>query len=107
MQKGRLGLSARWPWIASFGFGLIHGIGFADALNALGMPQREIPPALLFFNVGVELGQLMFVALWFAVIGTLRRLAFKLPATLSPASAYGLGIAGAWWFVERLVALFA
>ena len=107
MQKGRLGLSARWPWIASFGFGLIHGIGFADALNALGMPQREIPPALLFFNVGVELGQLMFVALWFAVLGTLRRLAFKLPATLSPASAYGLGIAGAWWFVERLVALFA
>ena len=107
VRQGRMGLSARWPWIASFGFGLIHGIGFADALNALGMPQREIPPALLFFNIGVEIGQLMFVALWFAVLGTLRRLAIKLPPLLAPAPAYGLGIVGAWWFVERAVALFA
>jgi HupE / UreJ protein len=107
VQKGRMSLSARWPWIASFGFGLIHGVGFADALNALGMPQREIPPALLCFNVGVELGQLMFVAVWFAVLGMLRRLACKLPTSLLPAPAYALGIAGAWWFVERLVALFA
>ncbi len=106
-KAGRIGLSARWPWIASFGFGLIHGLGFADALNALGMPQREIPPALLFFNVGVELGQLMFVALWFAALAVFRRLSIKqLPVKWSPAPAYGLGIAGAWWFIERVSSLF-
>ncbi len=74
-RQGRPGLTARWPWIAAFIFGLLHGFGVAGALTELGLPQKAIPLALLFFNVGVELGQLAFVA---AVL-----LAARLTRTLS------------------------
>src|SRR5205085_2706449 len=62
VQRGRPGITARWPWVVSFTFGLMHGFGFAGALAEVGLPQSSIPIALLFFNVGVEIGQLMFVA---------------------------------------------
>lgn len=54
--------SQRWPWAVAGGFGLIHGLGFAGALQDVGVPQPEVVPALLFFNLGVELGQLLFMA---------------------------------------------
>ena len=60
--QGRPGLTARWPWLVAFTFGLLHGFGFAGALGEIGLPQNAIPLALFFFNVGVELGQLLFVA---------------------------------------------
>ena len=61
-RQGWQGWTERWPWIVAFTFGLLHGFGFAGALNAVGLPQTAIPVALLFFNVGVEIGQLLFIA---------------------------------------------
>src|SRR4029078_11497063 len=61
VHRGRPGITARWPWVVSFTFGLMHGFGFAGALAGVGLPQSSIPIALLFFNVGVEIGQLLFV----------------------------------------------
>ncbi len=61
-RQGRPGLTQRYPWIVSFTFGLLHGLGFASALAEVGLPQNSIPLALLFFNVGVEIGQLIFIA---------------------------------------------
>ena len=61
-RMGRPGLTYKAPWIVGYGFGLLHGFGFAGALSDIGLPQSEIPIALLFFNIGVELGQLLFIA---------------------------------------------
>ena len=60
--RGPAGLTARQPWLVAFVFGLLHGLGFAGALAEVGLPPKAIPLALLCFNVGVELGQLAFVA---------------------------------------------
>ena len=68
-RRGRLGLAARMPWIVAFTFGLLHGFGFAGALSEVGLPEGHIPVALLFFNLGVEAGQLLFVAVVLSVIG--------------------------------------
>ena len=65
-RQGRPGLTQRYPWLVAFSFGLLHGLGFAGALAEVGLPPLSIPLALLFFNVGVEIGQLLFVA---AVLG--------------------------------------
>ncbi len=67
-REGNAGLTAKFPWIVAFTFGLLHGFGFASALNEVGLPQTAIPIALLFFNVGVEIGQLAFIGAVFAVI---------------------------------------
>ena len=61
-RQGETGLTERSPWIVAFTFGLLHGFGFASALNEVGLPQSAIPVALFFFNVGVEIGQLLFIA---------------------------------------------
>jgi hydrogenase/urease accessory protein HupE len=63
LQKGKPSLTAAWPWAVAFSFGLVHGLGFASALIDIGLPQGDIPLALLTFNVGVEVGQLAFIAL--------------------------------------------
>ena len=60
-RQGQPGYAARWPWLVALIFGLLHGFGFAGALAEIGLPQQSIPMALIFFNVGVELGQLVFV----------------------------------------------
>ena len=75
--RGKPGLTARAPWIVAFSFGLLHGFGFAGALAEVGLPQKAIPVALLTFNVGVELGQLIFVALVVAVRALLARVPAK------------------------------
>jgi len=72
-QQGESGMTERYPWIVAFAFGLLHGFGFAGALQQVGLPQTEIPTALLFFNVGVEIGQLLFIAVVFAIFWLLRR----------------------------------
>ena len=71
-RRGNPSLTARWPWVVAFSFGLLHGFGFAGALAEVGLPQHAIPVALLFFNVGVEIGQLVFVAAVLSVIWLLR-----------------------------------
>lgn len=67
-RQGRSGLTERYPWTVAFAFGLLHGLGFAGALAEVGLPQASIPTALLFFNVGVEIGQLLFISMVFAII---------------------------------------
>ncbi|WP_108681351.1 HupE/UreJ family protein [Methyloceanibacter sp. wino2] len=98
-------LTKRMPWLVAFAFGLLHGLGFGGALKEIGLPQSDVPLALLTFNLGVEAGQLLFV---FTVVGasTLVRRALSLDrAWLRTAVGYGIGSLAAVWFVQR-VALF-
>ena len=74
------GLTARYPWWVAFAFGLLHGFGFAGALAEIGLPLSSIPVALLFFNVGVEAGQLAFIASVFAIVVPARRQAGRIAA---------------------------
>lgn len=95
------GLASRFPWVVAFSFGLLHGFGFAGALSEIGLPEQAIPLALLFFNAGVEIGQLLFVA---AVIGLgflLRRMG-RDPGRWAPEpAAYVIGSVSAFWVFER------
>ena len=79
-RRGRAGLAARMPWIVAFTFGLLHGFGFAGALSEVGLPAGHIPVALLFFNLGVEAGQLLFVAAVLALVAGARRIRMRVAA---------------------------
>jgi HupE / UreJ protein len=92
---------AKRSWLVAFGFGLIHGFGFASALADLALPQDALVLALLGFNLGVEIGQLMLVTLFLAVCWALRRLDVVAPRWAAPASACAIGAIGALWFAER------
>jgi hypothetical protein len=96
-------LSARIPWLVAFVFGLLHGFGFAGALREIGLPEGDVPMALLTFNLGVEVGQLVIVAACLTTITLLRRLRPQLlrPATL--AATYAIGITASYWFIGRMV----
>jgi hydrogenase/urease accessory protein HupE len=102
-QRGREGLAAKQPWLVAFAFGLLHGLGFAGALAEIGLPANAIPLALLFFNVGVEVGQLLFIAAVLAAARLLHRLAadrFELRrAAVIPA--YLIGGIASYWVIER------
>ncbi len=104
MQRGEPSLTARWPWLVAFSFGLLHGFGFAGALTAVGLPPDDIPLALFAFNVGVELGQLAFIGAVLCVITVARRTG-ALPGLerhALPVTARAIGILAAFWFIERL-----
>lgn len=105
-RQGRIGLSVKYPWLVSFGFGLIHGLGFAGALTGIGIPTPEIPPALLFFNVGVEIGQLMFVLIYLGIIWSFKQLEVKIPSRLEPVPAYVIGGIATYWFIGRAALIF-
>lgn len=96
-------LAERAPWIVAFLFGLIHGFGFAGALREIGLPESDVPTALLTFNLGVEAGQLVIIAAVLAALELLRRFAPKAldPATLT--ATYAIGITSSFWFIERLL----
>ncbi|GEO16297.1 HupE/UreJ family protein [Microvirga aerophila] len=102
--RGEPSLTARWPWLVAFSFGLLHGFGFAGALTDLGLPQGDIPLALFSFNLGVELGQLAFIAVVLGAIALARRL--PLPTAVGryalPCATYAIGGLAAFWFVERV-----
>ena len=84
---------------------VLHGFGFAGGLTAMALPQNEIPLALLFFNVGVELGQLAFVFLVLALMRSFRTLEIRWPRWAALAPGYAVGSLGAFWFIERTAAL--
>ncbi|MFC1777344.1 HupE/UreJ family protein [Pseudomonadota bacterium] len=101
-RQGRPGLAKRYPWLVAFIFGLLHGFGFAGALAEIGLPQQSIPLALLFFNVGVELGQLLFVAAVVATGWVLKKLlAQKVLQGGEVAASYLIGTLSAFWLIER------
>jgi hydrogenase/urease accessory protein HupE len=103
-EQGQPSLTAKWPWLVAFSFGLLHGFGFASALSEIGLPQGDIPLALFSFNVGVEIGQLVFIAVVFGIMGCAKLI--RLPAVFAvrarPVAAYAIGIMAAYWFIERL-----
>ena len=100
--RGQSGLSVRYPWLIAFTFGLLHGFAFAGSLAQIGLPQSNIPLALLLFNVGVELGQLLFVGGVLALIWLLRRLPRRLPDWSRWAPPYAIGTFAAFWMIQRV-----
>ncbi len=109
-RQGKPGLTERYPWIVAFTFGLLHGFGFASALKQVGLPQTEIPIALLFFNVGVEVGQLLFIAAVVAAFWlmrhSIRRIKIPQVPWASAIPAYVIGSLAMFWVVQRTVAFF-
>jgi hydrogenase/urease accessory protein HupE len=107
-REGRQGLTEQWPWIVAFSFGLLHGFGFAGALSAVGLPQTAIPVALLFFNVGVEIGQLLFIAAILSIMAPgrwlIRRTALPKPAWAWRLAPYCIGGVAAFWMIQRIAA---
>ena len=96
-------LSRRWPALVAFAFGLVHGLGFAGALKEIGLPQKHLAIALLTFNVGVEVGQLLVVALaYFVYRGLARRQGVELART--PAL-YVIGSVAAYWSIGRIASV--
>ncbi|MEP3052437.1 MAG: HupE/UreJ family protein [Erythrobacter sp.] len=93
----------RFPWIVAFAFGLLHGFGFAGALAEIGLPPGETPLALLTFNIGVEVGQLLIIAAVAAVRFAAARLAPKSEQPLIRFATYGIGITASYWLIDRLV----
>jgi hydrogenase/urease accessory protein HupE len=102
-HHGRAGLAEQSPWLVSFAFGLLHGFGFAGALTEVGLPQAAIPIALFQFNLGVELGQLMFVALVLLLAMAIRAVKVKWPVWVKLGPAYGIGAVSAFWLIQRVV----
>ena len=107
-RRGRPGLTARWPWVVSFTFGLMHGFGFAGALAEVGLPPSSIPIALLFFNVGVEIGQLLFVGAVSSLLAVgwraVRPLRLPQPTWLWRIPPYAIGALASFWLVQRVAA---
>jgi hydrogenase/urease accessory protein HupE len=106
-ERGKPGLTARAPWIVAFSFGLLHGFGFAGALAETGLPQTAIPIALLMFNVGVEIGQLVFVVAVLVSAFVYNKWPSEGPGRLLPVAAYGVGSMAAFWTIERVVSFWA
>jgi hydrogenase/urease accessory protein HupE len=100
-QKGELGFTSRAPWLVALCFGLLHGFGFAGALTEIGLPQTDIPLALFFFNVGVEAGQLMFIAAVLLLVRLIRTMKIKWPGWVERVPAYAIGSLAAFWFIQR------
>lgn len=101
-DRGHASLTQQWPWAVAFMFGLLHGFGFAGALSEIGLPEQAIPSALLFFNIGVELGQLLFIAVVLVSWRLIRGFAKNLPKPLLQLPAYAIGTMAAFWSIERI-----
>ena len=104
-RQGFSGLTERWPWIVALTFGLLHGLGFAGALSEVGLPQGHIPLALLFFSVGVEIGQLIFIAAVLWLVAVIRRIRIPTPRWGEFVPPYAIGSVAMFWIIQR-VALF-
>ncbi|MFM1987960.1 MAG: hypothetical protein RJA99_917 [Pseudomonadota bacterium] len=106
--EGRPSLTARRPWLVAFAFGLLHGLGFAGALVEVGLPQTSIPIALLCFNLGVEIGQLLFIGAVLAAIGAARSLVrhagLRASRRLWRVPPYLIGSVASFWLIERIAA---
>ena len=100
--RGRRGLTVRYPWLIAFSFGLLHGSAFANALSEIGLPPNAIPMSLFLFNVGVEIGQLMFVAVIVGITWLLTRLPVQWPKWIRWIPPYAIGSFASFWFIGRL-----
>ena len=102
-HNGQISLTERYPWVIAFVFGLFHGLGFAGALSEIGVPQHEVPLALLMFNVGVETGQLLFIGVVLTLFALLRRIPVTLPQGAWRVLPYGIGSVAGFWTIERVM----
>jgi hydrogenase/urease accessory protein HupE len=102
-HNGQFSLTESYPWVIAFIFGLFHGLGFAGALSEIGVPQHEVPLALFMFNVGVETGQLLFIAVVLSLIAMLKRLPLTVPQGAWRVMPYAIGSVAAFWTIERVV----
>ena len=102
-RRGETGLTTKAPWLVALCFGLLHGFGFAGALTEVGLPQSDIPLALLFFNVGVEVGQLMFVSGVLVVTWMIKKTKLRWPVWVEQVPAYSIGSLATFWFIQRTV----
>lgn len=96
-------LTRRYPWAVAFAFGLVHGFGFAGSLADIGLPQTQLAAALFAFNVGVEAGQLLVVAITLAVLAALRRAPEGAESASLKFATYAIGITGSFWLIERVI----
>lgn len=103
-REGRQGITVRAPWLVAFTFGLLHGFGFAGALTEIGLPEGHIPQALLFFNLGVEVGQLLFIAAVLSFIALIRRVRFRFPGWAGLVPPYAIGSVAMFWVMQRVAA---
>ncbi len=103
--QGRPGLTAKYPWLIAFSFGLLHGFGFAGALADVGLPENAIPLTLFLFNVGVEIGQLIFVAVVLGILWLVRKSKLSVPEFVKWIPPYAIGSFSAMWFIERLMVI--
>lgn len=103
--RGETGFVQRRPWLLAFAFGLLHGLGFASGLVELGLPRDDLPLALLLFNLGVEAGQLVFVAGILLLERAFRLLEIAWPRPVQALPAYLVGSLGAYWAIDRVVAM--
>jgi hydrogenase/urease accessory protein HupE len=103
-RSGAPRLSERIPWAVAFAFGLLHGFGFAGALAEIGLPEGEVPVALLTFNLGVEAGQLLIVGAGLALLIGVRRIAATRLVQVRTAMGYAIGSLSAFWLIERALA---
>lgn len=104
-RMGYKTLMKRAPWVVAACFGLLHGLGFAGALAEVGFPPGDIPLALLSFNIGIELGQLAFIAVVILVMAALRLVPARWPPWVEAVPAYGIGSVAVFWVFERLTGL--
>jgi len=102
-HNGQVGITERWPWLIAFLFGLFHGLGFAGALSEIGVPQTEVPLALFMFNVGVETGQLLFIAAVMSLVWLLQRLHLSTPPAAWRILPYSIGGLAAYWTIDRVM----
>lgn len=101
-RAGGTSLTIRYPWMVAFAFGLLHGLGFASGLTAMGLPRDEIPLALVLFNAGVEIGQLGFVLLILSLLRAFRLMEIIWPRPVGLIPAYTIGVLGTFWTLQRL-----
>ncbi len=97
----------RWPWLIAFTFGLLHGFGFATVLRSIGLPDNEVAMPLLFFNVGLEAGQLLFVAAAVLLLAAFSKYASRLSKWTRLALPFAIGGIAMAWLIERLLAVVA
>jgi hydrogenase/urease accessory protein HupE len=105
--RGQTSFTIEHPWVVAFAFGLLHGFGFASGLSTTGLPQAEIPFALLLFNLGVEAGQLAFVLGVVLLERSFRVLEIRWPRYAQLLPAYTVGSLGAYWTLQRALIMFA
>jgi len=104
--RGETSFTIRRPWVVAFAFGLLHGFGFATALTSAGLPRAALPGALVSFNVGVEIGQLGFIALILGLRKSFEILRIDWPRWVARLPGYSVGTLGAFWTIQRIALLF-